>query len=245
MNKEKTENKEMSESMRQDVSSVLNEYILKHYKNNLWFLKNMLLKRGVPMENFYVEEALQKVYIWLFLHPENTLEFYKKGDLDNLVGSVLSNWWTLRNIIRSSSQNFYISEYEVDEDKMDLFVYEEDECFDNNAMSPHMSLEERLEHHSIALEETKQWLQDNDTKTSEAIKIVKKRHGEMTYNVALHYLATPSYKFLQNNKEVFGLKNVGGNIVKFRNVCEEVFGKKYKKNNIMPYGKMSSKVKGE
>lgn len=243
MKKEKTaENKEMSESTRQDVSSVLNEYISKHYKNNFWFIKNMLLKRGVTVENFYIEEALQKVYIWLFLHSEKTLEFHKKGDLDNLVGSVLSNWWTLRNITRASSQNFYMSEYEVDEDKMDLFIYEEDEYFDNNAMSPHMSLEERLEHHNIALEETKKWLQEHDTKTSEAIKMVKRRHGEMTYKVALHYLATPSYKFLQNNKEVFGLKNVGGNIVKFRNVCEEVFGKKYKKNNIMPYGKMSSKI---
>ena len=129
MKKEKTaENKEMSESTRQDVSSVLNEYISKHYKNNFWFIKNMLLKRGVTVENFYIEEALQKVYIWLFLHSEKTLEFHKKGDLDNLVGSVLRNWWTLRNITRASSQNFYMSEYEVDEDKMDLFIYEEDDA---------------------------------------------------------------------------------------------------------------------
>ena len=77
----------------------------------------------------------------------------------------------------------------------------------------------------MALDELKEYLQDNpQSDLNKALEIQKKK-GEMAYLVALHYAATPSYTFVRDNAKEFGIKNTQAWVEDFKDTMSEVTGR--------------------
>ena len=120
-------------------------------------------------------------------------------------------------------------------DSMD-FIYEEEEHWTTDNLNHELDNEERLEGHRIALDELKSYLLDNpQSNLKKALELMKSKSVDSAYKVALNFVATPNYKFLNDNREKLGLKNLQYNITKFKKVCSEVYGKEPMWNAQFPW----------
>lgn len=213
--------KKLSDEERAEIHSILNDFIAKnrtkHY-NILSGRLNRVFKFGIDDET--VEDNLQNIYVYMYLNPETVKSFNETGCLNRLFNALAYNISLVGNISKKYGRELPMIE-NVD------FEYEESShgC-SFESLCPDLTNEERLEYHRIALDELKEYLLDNpQSKLKSALDIIKKEYNKPTYDVALNYAATPSYKFLETNKAVLGIKNVQNNVDKFKKVCERVYGK--------------------
>ena len=226
--------KQIPEEELSKMRKILNDYISKNRRKHINFLKKSLMSRiGLMLTDEIVEDILQKIYEYAWINIETVMEFHKTGYLDRYFNSLFYNPSTTKNARLRLGRDIHTPIID------DSNPYEEDDMFYTNyALDPHAPLEERLEYHKIALDETKNWLWDNPhSNLKKALDIQKKRHGLNGYNVALNYVATPSYKFLYDNYERLNLANVYHCIKYFKEVCSEVYGKEVLQGSIFPYTK--------
>ena len=225
---------EIPEEQLNEMRKILNDYIAKNRKKHINILNRCLLRRlGLMLTSEIVEDILQQLYEYSWLNIERVMEFHKTGHLDRYFLSLFYHPATTKNArIRLG---FVIQASPLGMDELNEYV-EDDPQYTNYALDPHAPIEERMEYHRIALDETKQWLWDNpQSNLKKALDIQKSRHGMLGYNVAINYVATPSYKFLYDNSEKLKLTNVYTYINKFKGVCSEVYGKEVLKQSQTPY----------
>lgn len=220
--KVKIENiKKLSDEERAEIHNILNDFISKNRKNHYNILSkrlNKALKFGV--EDEVIEDNLQNIYVYMYLNPETVKSFNETGCLNRLFNALAYNISLVGNVLKRYYRELPMME-NID------FEYEETEITCSfESLCPDLSNEERLEYHRVAVDELKEYLLDNpQCKLKSALDIIKKEHKKSVYDVALNYAATPSYKFLETNKEILGIKNVQNNVNKFKKVCERVYGK--------------------
>lgn len=220
--REKIENiKKLSDEEREEIHRILNEFISKNRKKHYNILSrrlNKALKFGV--DDVIIEDNLQNIYVYMYLNPETVKSFNDTGCLNRLFNALVYNISLVGNVLRRYHRELPLME-DLD------FEYEESiHSCSFESLCPNFSNEERLEYHRVALDELKEYLLDNpQCKLKSALDIIKKEHKKSVYDVALNYAATPSYKFLEENKAVLGIKNVQNNVNKFKKVCERVYGK--------------------
>ena len=227
---------EIPEEQLNEMRKILNDYIAKNRKKHINVLNRCLLRRlGLMLTSEIVEDILQQLYEYSWLNIERVMEFHKTGHLDRYFLSLFYHPATTKNA--RLRLGYDVRESELGMDELNEYL-EDDPQYTNYALDPWLPLEERLKYHRIALDETKNWLWDNpQSNLKKALDLQKSRYGIKGYNVALNYVATPSYKFLYDNFEILKLTNVYTYVRKFRKVCSEVYGKKIQQGNIFPYTK--------
>lgn len=224
--------KQIPEDELNRMRDILNDYIVKNRKKHINFLKKSLIKRlGSILTDDLVEEMLQTLYLYAWTNIERVMEFYETGHMDRYFNTLFFHPATTKNARLLMGHDIHT------EIIPDCHEYEESPTqYTNDALNPKLPLEDRLKAHSVALDETKCFLLDNpDSKLNTALKLQKKQRGQKGYEVALNYIATPSYTFLNSNCRELGIHNIQGNVDNFKRICSEVYGKKVLKNNIMPF----------
>ena len=223
---------EIPEEELNRMRDILNEYIAKNRKKHLLLLRRALMKRlGSMLTDEILEDILQEQYVYAWINITRVMEFYETGYLDRYFNSLFYNPATSKNARLRLGRDVHT------EIIPDCQPYEESpEQYTNYALNPKLPLEERMEAHRNALDETKEFLWDNpNTNLKKALDLTRERYGQSTYLVALNYIATPSYSFLMKNCRELGIKNVQWNIDRFKNVCSEVYGKEILKQVEMPW----------
>ena len=224
--------KEIPEEELNKMREILNEYIAKNRKKHLFILKKSIARRiGSYVTDEIAEDILQEQYIYAWTNIERVMEFYDTGYLDRYFNTLFFHVATRRRAeIRLGR--------DVHTEFIDDILPEEEspQQYTNDALNAKLPLQERLEAHRIALDETKEFLWDNpNTNLKKALDLTRERHGQSTYLVALNYIATPSYSFLMKNCRELGIKNVQWNIDRFKKICSEVYGKEILKQAEMPW----------
>lgn len=213
--------KTLSDEERTEIHKILNEFISKNRTKHFRILNKRLRTVLGNVDADTVEDTLQNIYVYMYLNPEKVKEFYSTGYLGRLFNTIVYHAFTLINVSQSTPKDLPLME------EMD-FEYEEDEKqWTVDSLDPTLSNEARLEGHRIALDELKSYLIDNpQSNLKKALELTKNTYSELTYRVAMHYCATPSYKFLRDNAKELGLKNIQPNLQKFKEICSQVYGKK-------------------
>lgn len=221
--------KEIPEEKLEKMREILNEYIAKNRKKHLFILKKSIARRiGRLVTDEIAEDILQEQYIYAWTNIERVMEFYDTGYLDRYFNTLFFHVATRRRAeIRLGR--------DVHTEFIDDILPEEEspKQYTNDALNARLSLEERLEAHRIALEETKEWLFDNPT--SPTAKALKLCDSKKLRDVALNYIATPSYSFLMKNCRELGIHNVQSNIDRFKKICEITFDKTIVKQSEHPF----------
>lgn len=212
----------ISEQERAEIHKILNEFISKNRTKHFRTVNNRFARVfGESIDTGTVEDVLQNIYLYMYLSPDKVKEFYSTGHLDRLFNSLVYHKYTLMNVSHSMSNDLPILE------GMDFPCEEDEQQWTLDSLNPDLSNEERLEGHRIALDELKSYLLDNpQSNLKKALDLTKKTYSELTYKVAIHYCATPNYRFLRDNSKELGLKNLQGSIQKFKEICSRVYGKK-------------------
>lgn len=212
----------LSDEERTEVHKILNEFISKNRKKHLRILNQRFIHVfGSCVDADVIEDMLQNIYVYMYLSPDKVKDFYSTDHLDRLFNSLVYHKYTLMNVSHSISNDLPILE------GMDFPCEEDEQQWTLDSLNPDLSNEERLEGHRIALDELKSYLLDNpQSNLKKALDLTKKTYSELTYRVAIHYCATPNYRFLRDNSKELGLKNLQGSIQKFKEICSQVYGKK-------------------
>lgn len=237
--------KNMSDEDRAFLDKIITEFITTYRKKNINTLTQRLYRlRGGHIDSDVVESQIQDLYVWMYTHSEVTLSFYNKcggmSGLMKLINLLIFNLKSIKTCMNELDKSNHFEMYE------EIKEYEEDPPhYTNDALNPRLPLEERLEAHRIALEETKAWLLDNpQSKTAKALEILRDTtHNsgyspnakEDYYKVCLNYIATPSRIFLYDNADRLGLIKSHYPVNKFKKICSEIWGKKIQKNAIVPW----------
>ena len=224
--------KEIPEEELNRMRDILNTYIAKNRKKHYNTLRKSLTKRlGSLLDENIVEDMLQSIYVYAWTNIERVMEFYNTDGMDRYFNSIFYNPATT-----GSARVFLGKEIRAEINSEITPEIIDDKHYTNDALNPRNSLEERIEAHRIALEETLDYLNDNPhSKLHKALEVQKKRHGQKGYDVALNYITTPSFSFLMKNCRELGIHNVQWNIECFKQVCSEVYGKEILRQSTMPF----------
>lgn len=236
--------KELSEEDMKRLHRILNEYIYKNHKKNLSILaKRLNNKLNTDIPDDILEDTMQSIYIYMFLNPDVVFSFHSTDHLQRLVNTLIYHLSTLNNVCHKLTRTYKTYPIGNIMDNADDFVI--DELFDepashnyvNEALDPHLSNEDRLALHSLALEDVKEYLMDNpNSKMNNALERTKTiTSSSYAYDCALNYCATMSYKFLLKNSKVLGLKNLQNNLYAFKKILEEEYGRPVRKNNCVAW----------
>lgn len=223
--------KKLSDEERAEIHRILNEFISKNRSKHYRILSkrlNKAFKFGIDDET--VEDNLQNIYIYMYLNPNTVKSFNETGCLNRLFTSLAYNISVIGNISKKYCRELPLME-NAD------FEYEEDEQqWTTDNLSHELSNEQRLEAHRIALDELKSYLIDNpQSNLKKALELTKNDKVDSVYNVALNFVATPSYAFLYKNREELGLRNIQNNLNRFKKICEKVYNKKVVWNAQFPW----------
>lgn len=216
--------KEIPEEELDRMRQILNDYIAKNRKKHVIILKRRLYRvNGSTMTNDVVEDILQNIYIYAWTNIERVMEFYKTDNMDRYFLALFYNQSTAKNARLRAGRDLHFEE--IWEEYLE---YEEDDPqYSNYALNPRIPTEERIHYHKVALQETKDFLWDNtDCDLNKALLIQKSRYGQKGYDVAINYIATPSYSFLMKNCRELGIHNVQTHINHFKEICADIYGKK-------------------
>lgn len=224
--------KEIPEEELDKMRDILNTYIAKNRKKHYNILRKSLTKRlGSMLDENIVEDTLQSIYVYAWTNIERVMEFYNTDGMDRYFNTIFYNPATT-----GSARVFLGKEIRAEINSEITPDIIDEKHYTNDALNPRNSLEERLEAHRIALEETLDYLHDNPhSKLHKALEIQKKQHGQKGYDVALNYITTPSFGFLTKNCRELGIHNVQHNIICFKQVCSEVYGKEILKQCEIPF----------
>lgn len=216
------------------MRDILNKYISKNRKKHKFILRKALARRlGSMINDELVDDILQTIYIYSWQNIERVMEFYKTDSMDRYFNSLFYHIATTKRARLLLGRDIHT---EIIDDILE--AVEDDRQYTNDALNPKLTIEERIEAHRIALDETKEYLYDNpQSKLNKALEIQKKYSGQKGYDVAINYVTTPSYTFLMKNYKELNIHNVQANINKFKEVCEEVYGKQKVKQCEIPYTK--------
>lgn len=211
----------LSDEERTEVHKILNEFISKNRTKHFRILNQRFIHAfGGYVDIGVVEDMLQNIYVYMYLSPDKVKEFYSTGHLDRLFNSLVYHKYTLMNISHNMSNDLPLLE------GMDFPCEEDEQHWTLDSLNPDLSNEERLEGHRIALDELKSYLSNNpQSNLKKALELTKNSCLESAYKVAIHYCATPNYRFLRDNSKELGLKNLQYNIQKFKEICSKVYGK--------------------
>lgn len=212
----------LSNEERTEIHKILNEFISKNRTKHFRILNKRFIRVfGGYVDPDVIEDMLQNIYVYMYLSPDKVKDFYSTGHLDRLFNSLVYHKYTTMNMSQSMNTDLPLLE------EMD-FPYEEDEKqWTVDSLDPTLSNEERLEGHRIALDELKSYLIDNpQSNLKKALELTKNTYSMLAYRIALNFVATPSYKFLQDNAKELGLKNIQPNLQKFKEICSKVYDKK-------------------
>ena len=189
--------KQLPEDTVKEVHKILNAYILKSHNKNI----NIMSKRLYNKFNKYidkdiVDKLVGDIYKWMWLHYDTVLSFNETDNLQRLFNSLAYHLTTLNNagklIVRQDHT-------EIIDDLVEDIPLVEELHYTVEDLDWQIPNEERLEYHKMALDELKEYLQDNPQSDLNKALEVQKKKGEMAYLVALHYAATPSYTFIRDN----------------------------------------------
>ena len=211
-----TKLKQLPQEKMEKLHTILNKYISSSHTKNVRYLANRLSKKfGHSIEHDIIEEALQEIYVYMYINPEKVFEFNETGNLQRLVNTLIYHLTTLNNAakkIKSRGRMNFFEDVLNDEDE---FVNEgmfEEECeynYVNDALDPRLPNEERLELHRMALKDVKDYLQENPNSKMnialERLKTESTSKPDVAYRCGLNYCATMSYKFLKRNSVALDL----------------------------------------
>ncbi len=221
--------KNLPKERLESLHNILNKWISKTHDGNVKIMGRRMSKIFSWVESDVIEELVQRIYVWMYIHPDVVFDFAETDSLRKLFLTLAYH----RNIIKTAE--ILINRQDHTE-ILDIYFEEEYEQYTNDALNPDLPTDERLKYHKIAMDELKEWMLDNPgSKLEQALKEMYKQRDKRGYDVALNFCATPSYFFLYSNRESLGLKNVNGNIVFFKQICAKIYGKEVKKNTIVPY----------
>lgn len=223
--------KKLSDEERAEIHRILNEFISKNRTKHYRILARRLNKTfKFEIDNETIEDNLQNIYIYMYLNPDTVKSFNETGCLDRLFNSLAYNISLVGNIAKKYGRELPLME------NVDFECEEDEQQWTTDNLSHDLSNEQRLEAHRIALDELKSYLLDNpQSNLKKALEMTKNTKVDSTYKVALNFVATPSYTFLQKNREELGLKNIQNNINQFKEICAKVYDKKVVWNAQFPW----------
>lgn len=229
--------KEIPEETLSNYREILNNYLSKNRKKHYNTLRQVLFKRyGTNIQDEQIENILQDLYEYSWLNIEKVIEFFDSGYPDRYFNSLFYHLSTSKQAMTMVHRNYNEG---TSSDGIDFPVEEDSPSFNNDALNSHLSTEERIEAHFIALDETKQWLLDNpDSKLSKCIRMTFNEYGQQAYDVALAFVATPAIGFLIGNYETLGLHHIQGHVNQFKRICSKVYGKDLKKGISIGWSKI-------
>ena len=216
------------------MREILNKYITKNRKKHLFILRKALSRRlGSLVNDDVVNDILQSIYVYSWQNIERVMEFYETGYMDRYFNSLFYHITTVKRARILMNRDVHT---EIIDDLIEAI--EDDKQYVNDALNPKLDVDERIEAHRIALDETKEYLLDNsESRLNKALELQKKRYGQKGYDVAINYITTPSFAFLMKNCHKLGICNVQSNINRFKEICEQVYGKQMVKQCEAPYTK--------
>lgn len=221
--------KNLPEDELKNLHDILNRWISKTHQGNIKIMGKRMSKIFSWVEQDVIEDLVQKIYVWMYIHPDVVFDFARTDSLKKLFLNLTYH----HNMLRTAEIEINRQEHT---EIPDIFFEEESAKYNNDALNPDLPLEERLKSHSIAIKELKDWLDENpDSKLSHSLKEMYRQRNRKGYDVAFNFCATPSYIFLHENRDALSLKNVGNEIRFFKKICSKIFGKEIKKNIIVPY----------